>query len=83
MNNTEINNKFKDMDYETAVTKLRSLIGILERNEGTFDELIEVYKEAFEYYNYCCEYLHTASDKIKDLNNRMSQIKKTGEYFNA
>lgn len=76
MDNMTSQNKFENMDYETAVTKLKSLIGILERSEGTFDELIEVYKEAFEYYNYCCEYLHTAADKIKDLNAKMAQISK-------
>lgn len=74
MDNLTVQDKFKDMDYETAVNKLNSLIGILERSEGTFDELIEVYKEAFEYYNYCAEYLHTAADKIKELNSRMTRI---------
>lgn len=77
--NTNLNDKFKDMDYETAVNKLSELIGILERADGTFDELLEVYKEAFEYYTYCSEYLNTAADKIKDLNNRMSQIASAGE----
>ena len=81
MDNLTTQDKFKGMDYETAVTKLRSLIGILERNEGTFDELIEVYKEAFEYYNYCCEYLHTAADKIKELNAAMAQITKDRGVF--
>lgn len=67
-------NKFENMDYETAINKLNSLIGILERNEGTFDELIEVYKEAFEYYTYCCEYLSASAEKIKELNNRLSSV---------
>ncbi len=69
-------NKFENMDYETAINKLNSLIGVLERNEGTFDELIEVYKEAFEYYTYCNEYLTLSAEKIKDLNNRLSGISK-------
>lgn len=68
-------NKFENMDYETALKKLNSLIGILEGNEGTFDELIEVYKEAFEYYTYCCEYLNTSAEKINELNSRLSGIK--------
>jgi exodeoxyribonuclease VII small subunit len=71
----EIMNKFENMDYETAINKLNSLIGILERNEGTFDELLEVYKEAFEYYTYCCEYLNTSADKIKELNSRLSGLR--------
>ncbi|MBQ4569348.1 MAG: exodeoxyribonuclease VII small subunit [Ruminococcus sp.] len=67
--------KFKDMDYETAIGKLNSLIGILERSEGTFEELIEVYKEAFEYYNFCCEYLSDAALRIKELNAKITSIK--------
>lgn len=74
-----MSDKFKDMDYEKAVNKLTELIGILERGEGTFDELLEVYKEAFEYYTYCSEYLSTAAEKIKDLNARMSEIASSGE----
>ncbi len=66
--------KFKDMDYETAVTRLSELITKLERSDGTFTELMDVYKEAFEYYTYCTAYLNTAADKIKDLNNRMAEL---------
>lgn len=79
MNTKSTQDKFNDMSYETAVKKLSELIGILERSEGTFDELIEVYKEAFEYYTYCCEYLSDASVKIKELNARMAGIPKPGE----
>jgi len=75
MNNKNIQDKFKDMDYETAITKLNSLIGILERNEGTLDELMAVYKEAFEYYNFCSEYLSDTADKIKELNNSLASIR--------
>lgn len=71
--------KFKDMDYETATVKLNQLITTLERGEGTFDELIEVYKEAYEYYTYCTAYLNTAADKVKDLNARMAQLLIKGE----
>lgn len=79
MSNTP-ENKFENMDYETAIKKLNSLIGILERNEGGFDELIEVYKEAFEYYTYCSEYLTLSAEKIKDLNNRLNGLSKpTGD----
>ena len=71
--NTQLNSeKFKDMDYETAVTELKRLIGILERSEGTFDELMQVYKDAFEYYTYCAQYLSVAAEKIKELNSFLS-----------
>lgn len=67
-------NKFEGMDYETALKKLSELISRLERSDGSFLELMEVYKEAFEYYTYCTAYLNTASDKIKDLNIRMAEL---------
>ena len=73
--NTNPENKFKDMEDETAISKLNSLVGVLERNEGAFDELIEVYKEAFEYYTYCSEYLSSSAEKIKELNNRLNLIR--------
>ena len=72
MNVTANKDKFKDMDYETALKKLGELIAVLERGEGPLDELIEVYKEAFEYHAYCSEYLNGASEKIKELNGFMA-----------
>ena len=74
-------NKFENMDYETAISKLGQLIEILEDSKGTFDELIEVYKDAFEYYTYCCEYLSDAQIKIKELNARMSSVQKNEEAY--
>lgn len=71
--------KFEGMDYETAITKLNQLISRLEKNDGTFDELMEVYKEAYEYYTYCTAYLNTAADKVKDLNARMAHLLIKGE----
>ncbi len=66
--------KFKDMDYETAYKKLSEHISILERADRDFDELMEIYKEAFEYYTYCSEYLSQAGDKIKELNRQITEI---------
>lgn len=65
-------NKFENMTYEEAMLKLRELISLLERGEGTFDELLTVYKEAFEYYTFCSEYLSTAGEKIKELNSKLT-----------
>ncbi len=66
--------KFKGMDYETAYKKLSELISILEKADRDFDELMEIYKEAFEYYTYCSEYLAQAGDKIKELNRQITAI---------
>lgn len=68
------NNKFKDMDYETALKKLSSLISELENGNLSFDDTLIAYKEAFEYYTFCSEYLKTAGEKIKEMNAKMSQI---------
>ncbi len=69
--NTE---KFKDMSYDKAMEKLNSLISQLEKGDGTFDELMLVYREAFEYYTYCAQYLSLAGEKIKDLNSRITSM---------
>ena len=68
------NSKFKDMDYETALKKLSSLISELENGNLSFDDTLIAYKEAFEYYTFCSEYLKTAGEKIKEMNAKMSQI---------
>ena len=68
------NDKFKNMDYETALKKLSSLITELENGNLSFDETLIAYKEAFEYYTFCSEYLKTAGEKIKEMNAKMSQI---------
>ena len=71
--NVQINpEKFKDMPYEAAIGELNHLIGILERSEGTFDELMQIYREAFEYHAYCTQYLAVAAQKIKDFNASIS-----------
>ncbi len=67
-------NKFKDMPYEDAVRKLSELIAVLEKGEGNFDELMEVYKEAFEYFTYCSEYLNSAGEKMRELNAKIASV---------
>ncbi len=76
MSNLNTKDKFEGMDYETAIKELNNHIGILERGEGTLDELMAVYKEAFEYYNFCSEYLAQTSEKIKELNNSLTSFNK-------
>ena len=38
------NNRFKDMDYETALKKLSSLISELENGNLSFDDTLIAYK---------------------------------------
>lgn len=73
-NRNIINEKFKDLSYDKAIEKLNSLISQLERGDGTFDELMAVYKEAFEYYTFCSDYLSVAGEKIKNLNSQITAI---------
>ncbi len=68
------NDKFKNMDYETALKKLTSLISDLESGNLSFDDTLTAYKEAFEYYTFCSEYLKTAGEKIKEMNAKMSRV---------
>ncbi|MBR3988773.1 MAG: exodeoxyribonuclease VII small subunit [Clostridia bacterium] len=68
------NDKFKNMDYETALNKLSSLISDLESGTLSFDDTLTAYKEAFEYYTFCSDYLKTAGEKIKEMNAKMSQV---------
>lgn len=68
------NDKFKNIDYEQAVKKLSSLISELESGNLSFDDTLKAYKEAFEYYTFCSDYLKTAGEKIKEMNAKMSQI---------
>ena len=76
MSDMNLQNKFDGMNYETAVNKLNSLIGILEKGEGTLDELMAVYKEALEYYNFCSEYLSKTGQKIMELNASLTEPNK-------
>jgi len=66
--------KFKNLDYETAVKKLSSLISELESGTLSFDVTLSAYKEAFEYYTFCSDYLKSAGEKIKEMNEKMSTL---------
>ena len=68
------NEKFKDMNYETALKKLSSLISELESGKLSFDDTLAAYKEAFEYYTFCSDYLKGANEKIKEMNAKMSAV---------
>lgn len=68
------NNKFEGMDYEKAAGKLASLIAQLESSKLSFDDTLKAYKEAFEYYTFCSDYLKTAGEKISEMNSQMSKI---------
>lgn len=68
------NDKFKDMDYETALKKLSLLISDLESGNLSFDDTLVAYREAFEYYTFLSDYLKTAGEKIKEMNAKMSQV---------
>lgn len=72
-NPTNINtDKFKDMDYETAIGRLQECIDILEKGDRSLEELLEIYKEAFEYHAFCTKYLTDMADKFKDVNDSVS-----------
>ncbi len=74
MSNLNVNEKFEGMSYEEGLKKLTSLISQMESGKLTFDEMLSSYKEAFEYYDFLCEYLKMTGEKIKKLNEELSSI---------
>ncbi|MBE6794667.1 MAG: exodeoxyribonuclease VII small subunit [Ruminococcaceae bacterium] len=74
MSNLNVNEKFEGMSYEDGLKKLTSLISQMESGKLTFDEMLSSYKEAFEYYDFLCEYLKMTGEKIKKLNEELSSI---------
>ncbi len=72
--NNEKTDKFANLSYEDAIKKLSELISFLEKGEGNFDEMMEVYKEAFEYFTFCSEYLNSAGEKMRELNAKISAV---------
>lgn len=65
--------KFDNMSYEDALKKLTALIQELESGKLSFDDTLTAYKEAFEYYTFLSEYLGMAGEKIKEMNDKLSQ----------
>lgn len=72
MSNLEMTNKFEGMCYEDGLKKLTSLISQMESGKLSFDEMLSSYKEAFEYYDFLCDYLKMTGEKIKKLNEELS-----------
>lgn len=67
-------NKFENMSYEEALSHLQKLISVLEKNTMSFEDTMKAYKEAFEYFAFCSEYLSRAEEKVKALNNEIADI---------
>lgn len=67
--------KFENMSYEAALGKLSELISQLESGKLSFDDTLIAYKEAFEYYTYLNDYLKTAGEKIRNMNDTLSSSK--------
>lgn len=65
--------KFDSMSYEEAMKTLSGLISELESGKLSFDETLKAYKEAFEYYTFLNDYLKSAGEKIKNMNDNLSK----------
>ena len=66
-----INDKFENMSYEEAMKTLQALISELESGRLSFDDTLKAYKEAFEYYTFLSDYLKSAGEKIRNMNDNL------------
>ena len=71
MTDKVIKNKFENTSYEYALKTLQDLISDLESGSLSFDDTLKTYKEAFEYYTFLNDYLNSAGEKIKTMNENL------------
>ena len=65
--------KFENLSYEEAMKTLSGLISDLESGKLSFDDTLKAYKEAFEYYTFLNDYLKSAGEKIRNMNDNLSE----------
>lgn len=56
-----------EMTYEKAMSRLEEIVGILEKNEISLDEALELFKEGTELTAYCSKKLNDAKQKITEI----------------
>lgn len=55
----------KDMDFETAMSKLMEMSERIQQPDVSLQESIRCYEEGMEYYKMCTEVLDNAKQKIE------------------
>lgn len=73
---TEINN---NMDFEQAYAALKETVAAMEKKDNSIDENLALYEQACKLVVYCQRKLNVARSKITDINERVRELKASGE----
>ena len=56
-----------NLTYETAVKRLEEIVSLLEKNDVSLDEALELFEEGTKLTKFCSEKLSTAKQKITEI----------------
>lgn len=73
---TELNDK---MDFEEAYTALREVVAQLEDPKNKIEDNIALYEKACRLVLFCRRKLDEAKMQITDINERIAQLKDSGD----
>ncbi len=73
---TELNN---NMDFQQAYQALSETVAKLEDPNTTIDESITLYEQACRLVVFCQRKLNETKEKITDINERVAELRKSGE----
>lgn len=73
---TELNDK---MDFEEAYTALREVVAQLEDPKNKIEDNIALYEKACRLVLFCRRKLDDAKMQITDINERIAQLKDSGD----
>lgn len=73
---TELNEK---MDFEEAYTALREVVAQLEDPKNKIEDNIALYEKACRLVLFCRRKLDEAKMQITDINERIAQLKDSGD----
>ena len=58
----------KEMTYEQAISRLEEIVSILEKNEVSLDEALELFEEGTRLTSFCADKLKNEKAKITEIN---------------
>ena len=66
--NKDIQEKFSDLSFEAAMSRLEEIARRLENGKATLDESLALYEEGIALIRFCNEKLVHAEQKVRILN---------------
>ncbi len=69
----------KKQTYESAVTRLETIVEALEAGEGSLEESLKLYEEGAKLLSFCYSTLKNAEQKITELSELEERAQQTGE----